>query len=133
MKLIIPNSDNLEKLKSRIRKDGYQNLHILSDFDRTLTYGRINGIKTPSIISMLRDGNHLTKSYTEKARALFKKYNPIEINPNISLKEKKAAMKEWWETHNKLLVESGLFKSDLEDIVKNGHVKFREEIGRAHD
>jgi len=128
MKTIIPNPKNLEKLKSQIKTKGYQSLHILSDFDRTLTYGEINGVKTPSIISLLRDGNHLTEDYAKKAHALFDKYHSIEIDPSIPLQEKKKAMQEWWETHNKLLIESGLSKSDLEDIVKNGHVKFREGV-----
>ena len=128
MQVIIPNPENLQKLKSRIKKDGYGSLHILSDFDRTLTYGKINGVKTPSIISLLRDGNHLTEDYAKKAHALFNKYHPIEEDSSIPLPEKKKAMQEWWEVHNKLLIESGLSKSDLEDIVKNGHLKFREGV-----
>ncbi|MEK6885987.1 MAG: hypothetical protein AABX17_03410 [Nanoarchaeota archaeon] len=128
MKIIIPNPKNLEKLKVQIRKAGYQNLHVLSDFDRTLTYGAIDGVKTPSIISMIRDGNHLTKDYAQRAHALFDKYHPIEVDSKIPLLKKKEAMQEWWETHNKLLIESGLSISDLEDIVKNGHVKFREGV-----
>lgn len=128
MKIIIPNPKILEKLKSQIKTEGYQNLHILSDFDGTLTYEKINGIKTPSIISLLRDGNHLTEDYAKKAHALFDKYHPIEINPTIPLAEKKKTMQKWWETHNKLLVQSGLSKSDLEDIVKNGHLKFRKGV-----
>ena len=128
MKTIISNPKNLEKLKSQIKAKGYQNLHILSDFDRTLTYGEIEGIKTPSIISMLRDGNHLSDDYAKKAHALFDKYHLIEIDPSIPLEEKKKAMQEWWETHNKLLLKSELSKSDLEDIVKNGHVRFREGV-----
>jgi len=128
VKIIIPNPKKLEKLKSRIKTKGYQSLHILSDFDRTLTYGKINGVKTPSIISLLRDGNHLTKDYAKKAHALFEKYHPIEIDPSIPLQEKKKAMQEWWEKHNKLLIQSGLSKSDLEDIVKNGPIRFRKGI-----
>jgi len=93
-----------------------------------LTYGTVNGVKTPSIISMLRDGHHLTEDYAMKARALFDKYYPIEIDPKIPLTERKKKMQEWWETHNKLLIESGLNKSDLEDIVENGYVKFREGV-----
>ncbi|MDD5295158.1 MAG: hypothetical protein PHP21_04600 [Patescibacteria group bacterium] len=128
MKVIIPNPKNLEQLKSEIKRAGFESLHILSDFDRTLTYGVIDGVKTPSIISMLRDGNHLTEDYAAKAHALFDKYHPIEVDSKIPMEEKKKLMQEWWETHNKLLVESGLSKSDLEDIVKNGHVKFREGV-----
>ncbi|MBU1091568.1 hypothetical protein KKA27_01770 [Patescibacteria group bacterium] len=128
MEVIISNPEDLEKLKIQIKKAGYQNLHILSDFDRTLTYGAIDGIKTPSIISMLRDGNHLKEGYAEQAHVLFNKYHSIEVDPNISLSEKKEKMKEWWKAHHELLIQSGLSKSDLEDIVKNGHVKFREGV-----
>ncbi|HLC47390.1 MAG TPA: hypothetical protein VJI75_06715 [Candidatus Nanoarchaeia archaeon] len=128
MEIIIPNPGNLGQLKSRIRGAGYQNLHILSDFDRTLTYGAINGAKTPSIISMLRDGKHLTDDYAAKAHALFDKYHPIEIDQKIPVAEKKRFMQEWWETHNRLLIESGLSRADLEDIAKNGHVRFREGV-----
>ena len=128
MKTIIPNPENLERLKAQIKKTGYQSLHILSDLDRTLTYGTVDGVKTPSIISTIRDDNHLVAGYAKKAHALFDKYNLIEVDPNIPLAEKKRAMQEWWEIHNELLIESGLSKSDLEDIVKNDRVKFREGV-----
>ncbi len=133
MNTIIPNSKNLELIKSKIKKDGYKKLHILSDFDRTLTYSTIDGIKTPSIISMLRDGKHLTEDYSAKAHALFDKYHPIETNYSIPLDERKKAMQEWWEAHNKLLVKSGLSLKDLEDIVQNGHLKFREGVAEFLD
>jgi 5'-nucleotidase len=111
-----------------LKRGGLNNLHVLSDFDRTLTYGAIGGIKTPSIISMLRDGKHLTDEYAAAAHALFEKYHPIEVDPSISLAEKKVAMAEWWRAHNELLVQSGLTKTDLEDIVANGHVRFRAGV-----
>lgn len=128
MPLLIPHPKKLEKLLSQIKKDGFQNLHILCDFDRTLTYGSADGVKTPSIIAMLRDGQHLTKDYAAKAHALFNKYHPLENDPKISLVKRKKVMQEWWEKHNKLLIESKLSKKDLKDIVKNGPVKFREGV-----
>lgn len=128
MNVIISHPEEVEKIKAQIKGAGFQNLHILSDFDRTLTYGAVDGVKTLSIISMLRDGDHLTEDYAQKAHALFDKYHPAEVDPHLSLQEKKKAMQEWWEDHNKLLVESGLSYSDLEDIVQNGHVKFRDGV-----
>ena len=126
MKAIIPNPRNLEVLKNKIK--GYGNLHVISDFDRTLTYGFIDGKKTPSIISILRDGNYLEEGYSSKAHAFFDKYHPIEIDPNIPLEDKRKVMKKWWDLHNRLLIESNLSKSDLQNIVDNGHVRFREGI-----
>jgi len=128
MNVIISNPQNLEKLKSGIKKSGLNSLHILSDFDKTLTYGQVDGVKTPSIISMLRDGRHLSENYADEDQALFDKYHPLETALGISREEKKKSMQGWWETHNRLLIKSGLSKSDLEDIVNNGPVKFRDGL-----
>lgn len=128
MEVIISDSKRLEKLKKLIRSNGYGSLHILADFDRTLTYGSVNGIKTPSIISMLRDGKHLTEDYSKRAHELFDKYHPIEIDLSIPVEERKQLMQEWWEKHNQLLIDSGLSNNDLKDIVQNGFVKLREGV-----
>lgn len=114
-----------EKVKS-MAKDGKESLHIITDFDRTLTKAFVNGKYVPSLISVLRDGNYLTADYSGKAHALRDKYYPIEINPNISLKEKKKAMSEWWATHFEMLIKSRLNKRDLEKVVKSGKVQFRK-------
>lgn len=126
METVISNPIYFDELKRKIKSRSYDNLHVLADFDRTLTYGVIDGKKTPSIISLLRDGNHLAEGYAEKAHKLFDKYHPLEIDPHVPLQEKKSKMMEWWDSHNKLLVDSGLKKSDMGDIIKNGHLKFRE-------
>ncbi|MCK4996920.1 hypothetical protein KAS08_01325 [Candidatus Pacearchaeota archaeon] len=128
MKILYSNEENFNEVYEKIKSDEKDNLHVLADFDRTLTYGSINGIKTPSIISLLRDGNHLSEGYAEKAHALFDKYHPMEIDPNMPIKEKKDAMMQWWDSHNQLLIDSGLKRKDLEDIVENGHLKFREGV-----
>lgn len=124
--VVVSNQSNLEKLKKRFKDEGVGKIHIISDFDRTLTKAFINGKKVFSVISVLRDGNYLSLDYAEKAHALFNKYNPIEIDPRISLEEKKKVMYEWWTTHFKLLIESGLNKRDLEKIVESKKIQFRK-------
>lgn len=133
MEVKISNPEYLKKLKERIKNEGSENLHIISDFDRTLTYGSVNGEKTPSIIALLRDGNNLTEDYAGKAHALFEKYYPIEIDPTIPLVEKKEKMAEWWHEHHKLMLESNLRKSDLENIVKSNQVKLRDGVAELLD
>ncbi len=126
MEVIIKDKENFEKIKEKIAEEGINKLHVLSDFDRTLTYAYVNGEKVPSLISILRNGNYLTLDYAEKAHALFNRYHPIEIDPNIPLEEKKKAMHEWWKRHFDLLIKCGLTKKDIEDVVKSSKVKFRE-------
>jgi len=124
--VVVPKPEKLEKLKESISKDGAEKLHVLSDFDRTLTRAFVGGKSIPSLISILRDGNYLTPDYAQKAHELYNKYHPIEFDPAFSLEEKKKAMHEWWTTHFNLLIKSGLDKNDLKRIVESRKIKFRE-------
>lgn len=128
MQAIIKNPTLFEAKKQQIKADGAEKLYIISDFDRTLTYGTLNGEKTPSIISGLRDGNHLTEDYAEKAHQLYDYYVNLEHDPNRSLTEKKAAMQERWYKHNELLIASKLNLHDLKDIATNGHLQLRKGV-----
>ena len=124
--VVITNEPELDKIKAKISKDGDFRLHVLADFDKTLTKAFVKGKKIPSVISILRDGNYLTQNYAEKADALFQKYHPIEINPKISLIEKKKAMHEWWRTHFDLLIKEKLNKKDIEKVVNSGKIELRD-------
>lgn len=131
--IIISCPEKLEKSKKAITEGGAEKLHILADFDRTLTKTFVDGKSTPSLISILRDGNYLTPDYSQKAQGLYAKYHPIEIDPKIPLEEKKKAMEEWWMSHFELLIKSGLNKKVLERIVGTGKVKFREGFSEIAD
>lgn len=127
--VIIPNPQELERKIEAIKKDGKESLHILSDFDRTLTCAFFNGEKTPSLLSHLRNGEYLTKDYAERAKALFDRYHPIEISAEISKEEKANKMLEWWSTHYKLLAECGLdektIKKAVRDMIKEKRIQLR--------
>lgn len=126
--VLISNKERLNELKSKFKEEGVEKIHVISDFDRTLTKAFVNGKKTHSLISILRDGNYLTKDYAKKAHALFDKYHPIEIDTKISLEEKRKSMEEWWRTHFKLLIKSGLNRTDLKKVVDSGKIKFRNYL-----
>ncbi|MDD3793345.1 MAG: hypothetical protein PHI37_00865 [Candidatus Gracilibacteria bacterium] len=126
--IIFSDKQRFEKIISNIKKGGYENLHILSDFDKTLTKEFIDGEKRPSLISILRRQNILGEEYSKKAYDLFDYYNPIEINPNIDIEDKKIQMTIWWEKHLDLLVKSGLKKQDIDKAINSGIIKFRDGV-----
>lgn len=128
MQVHIKNPELFAQKKQAIQKAGKAACFIISDFDRTLTYGTFNGKKTPSIISLLRDGNHLTEDYAEKAHQLFDHYHAIECDSSLPLEYRKAQMQEWREKHDQLLVDSKLRLSDLKDIATNGHLQLRNGV-----
>ena len=126
--VLIPDKEKLEKLKSNMAKTGSETIHVVTDFDRTLTKAYVDGKKMPSMISVLRDGNYLTSGYAEKAHGLFNKYRPIELDTEISEDEKKKAMFSWWKEHFDLLIESGLNKKNIEDAVNLGNAQIRDGL-----
>ena len=124
--LVILNQESLDEKVRKIIEDGAEKLHVVSDFDRTLTKAFVRGVKVPSIISVLRDGNYLTPEYRAKAQEYAKYYGEIERNPNIPIDEKKKAMLEWWTKHFELLIKTGLTRKDIGDVVKSRKVRFRK-------
>jgi 5'-nucleotidase len=124
--IIISNPMAFEEKKEVFIKDGASKLHVLSDFDLTLTKAFVNGQRYHTVMAQVRDGNYLSPEYVKKANELFDKYHPIEIDPDIPESEKRQKMYEWWTTHFKLLVKSGLTKQVIEHIVNNRKMEFRD-------
>lgn len=127
--IIISDKKGLDRKIKVFREQGISKIHIVADFDRTLTKEFVNGKKIPSVISILRDEGYLTKDYPGKARALFDKYHPIEIDPDYPLERKKKKMDEWWKKHFELLIKSKLNKSDLANVVNSENMVIRKGAG----
>ncbi|MCA9495736.1 MAG: hypothetical protein KC589_02240 [Nanoarchaeota archaeon] len=127
--VVISDLKKFKKIKKQFLEEDLENLHVLSDFDRTLTHAFINGGEhVSSLISILRDENYLVEDYAEKARALFNYYHPIEVSNVIELDEKKRLMEEWWTKHSDLLIESGFNKKDMIEAAKSKRIKFRNKV-----
>lgn len=126
--LLIPRKKDFEKKLANFRLGGKDKIHVLADFDRTLTKAFVAGVSTPSVISELRKGNYISEEYAQKAQELADEYHPMEIDPLLSAEEKKEAMQEWWSKHFDLLIESGLNIKHLKQIIDEGKIEFREGI-----
>lgn len=132
--LIITNPERLEEIKEQIKKEGTNSIHVITDFDRTLTKTFYNGLKAGSIISHLRKdkGRYLSKDYAEKAQELFDKYHPMEINPSMPQEEKNKEMYKWWKAHKELLIESGFDKPTIEqsttDMINEASLELRKGV-----
>ncbi len=106
--------------------EGDARVHVLADFDGTLTREYIDGKKTPSLISILRDHpGYLSPDYREKAHELYRHYHPIEQDHSLPLAERKDKMEEWWSRHKELLIASGLKREHLVQMVESGIIQWR--------
>jgi HAD superfamily hydrolase (TIGR01544 family) len=121
-------NDRIENIKGRISNECNSNFHVVSDFDRTLTYGLSGeGKRTATVISQLRsDPKYLGQNYFDESHRLHSIYYPIEINPNISLNKKVMEMHDWWTKHFELMSKSGLTKDLINRVVKERPLQFRD-------
>jgi cytosolic 5'-nucleotidase 3 len=126
--IIISNPEGFQRKVEAIRREGPGKLHVLADFDRTLTYATFDGQRKTSLVAILREENFLTPDYPEKSLALRNKYMPIEFDLSIPLVERKKAMDEWWTKMFELLCESKLNIKDLENVVSSGKIQLRRGV-----
>ncbi|MDO8524113.1 MAG: hypothetical protein Q7R99_00610 [bacterium] len=124
--IIITNQEKFEQIKTAMKKGGASALHILADFDRTLTKVLVNGKKVGSLLTVLREGDILPQEYREKSRGLFEYYHPLEIDSSLTKEEKKRLMEEWWDKMFNLMIDFGFSKIHLQKIIDIGLVQFRE-------
>ena|SRR3989344_4495341 len=112
--VIVRDCAMFEKKCAQLRRE---RLHIVADFDKTLTHARYNGEQYHSTIALVRDGNYLSPEYVARSKALFAQYHPVEKDPSIPMPQKVAAMHEWWARHWELMVRSGMSREVIDDIV----------------
>jgi len=126
--ILIPNPKKLAKLVAAFKRAGADNIHVLADFDNTLTKAYVNGKRVNSLLAILRDEKYLTPDYPEKSYALYYKYHPLEESHQLTRAAKKRAMNQWWTLHFKLLIKSGLNKKDVYRAVKSDNLRLRPGV-----
>ena len=114
--IYINNQDKIDKIKLNSN-----DFYVVADFDRTLTEGA-----SDSTWGIFANANQVGKEYKEKRTALYNKYRPIEIDPNISEEEKSKAMTEWWQLHINLFYEYGVKEETVRNSVRLGNMKYRD-------
>ena len=130
--VIISDKKKFEDKKKNILNDGFKNLFLVSDFDRTMTHAYLEtGEFIPALVAILQNENCLGFEYNKKAQDLFDKYHRIETDYSIPLNDKKKAMEEWWSKHSELKIRYGLNKSHLAHISKSNKIKFREHLDKV--
>ncbi len=130
-KLLTVNPENFATLCRKISGDGPDKLHLLLDYDGTVTYEwDRDGNPRLSLIATLRGGNYLNEQYSGEAHALANHYRPIERDPTIDPATKKTLMQEWWEKHYALLIKHRLNRSDIHKAMGDAQAKIRSGMAK---
>ena len=105
-----------------INKWNADTVHILADFDRTLTVG-----ESESSWGILSTGNFIKDEYKNERQRLYDYYRPIEIDESMDFESKNKLMVEWWTKHISLFIKYKLTEDVIIDAVKDIKVlQFRD-------
>ncbi|KAJ3327443.1 hypothetical protein HDU76_011795 [Blyttiomyces sp. JEL0837] len=126
--LHIKNTDNVRKKLLNIINGGLESMHIISDFDMTMTKYWLNGSRSPSTHSILTRSTRIPVEFKTKSDEYYKKYYPIEVSHTHTYEEKYKAMEEWWILAHELIVGLKLKRSLLELMIADTPVVFREGL-----
>lgn len=130
--ILIPNQQLFDQKLQNIITWWPENFHVIADFDRTLTKAFAEWKPTVSLITRLQNG-FFPPEYAEQSNALFDTYHPIEIDPNLSRDQKKAAMVKRWDKQFTLMLSYGLTRKIIEDAMNSEETNFRNWCGELFD
>src|SRR4030042_541684 len=121
--IFVKDKEGLRKKIKKMKKDGVDALHVISDFDKTLT----SNIDPQSSTSYdLIDKGLEPSGFKKKASAMMNYYYPIEMSSTIPLKAKIKKMEAWLEKYFSLALKCGISRKLIEDSVENNHLKLRK-------
>lgn len=103
-----------KRIKKSIPVNDYENIYVITDFDRTITSG---GSKTSW--SILSESNLVPTEYKDERNALYKKYRPIELDEEMNLSERNKLIRKWYLEHIELFIKYKLTKDIFENATSN--------------
>lgn len=117
--IIYQNEQEFKEKLAKIKSQGLNSLHIVADFDLTLT--NTNSVPTWEVCPL---GNEYVIE-RDRQKAI---YLPIEYDPNLSLEVKNEKMDEWWKLHLSALIKYGLTKEIIDKGILHTKITPRERL-----
>lgn len=116
----------VEEIICGLIKGGAAKLQLITDFDMTLSRFSHNGKRCPSCHNVIDNCKYVSDECRKKLYELKEKYYAIEIDPELTNKEKYPFMVEWYTKSHTLLIEQRLNRNKLEEVVKNSDIMLKE-------
>jgi len=128
--IYIKNKNELEKKIAAIKKDGKDNLHVIADFDRTLTsiYNSKGEEEDLSLFAKFRVYANMGEEYNKKYDLLYEKYYPIEMNHDLPIDYRTEMMIKWWSEYVALDVAFGSNRKFIESVLDKLDLNLRQNI-----
>ncbi|ELK35177.1 Cytosolic 5'-nucleotidase 3 [Myotis davidii] len=99
---------------------------IITDFDMTLSRFSYNGKRCPTCHNVIDNCKLVSDECRKKLLELKEKFYAIETDPRLTVEEKNPHMVEWYTKSHHLLVEQGIPRAKLKEIVAESDIMLKE-------
>ncbi|KAJ3359695.1 hypothetical protein GGF32_009040 [Allomyces javanicus] len=123
--LAVRNVDKVAAKMAQILADGPEHVHVVSDFDMTMTKFWVNGSRGPSSHGVVERSSVVSPKFKAFARELYNTYYPMEIDPNMPRDVKYQKMDEWWRKAHDGIVAENINRERLAQMVQETAMTWR--------
>ncbi|XP_057652720.1 7-methylguanosine phosphate-specific 5'-nucleotidase A-like [Diorhabda carinulata] len=95
-RMLIRKRDYVNQKIGKIVEEGFDKLHVISDYDKTITKQHVNGKNQLNAYEVLRRCPSVPKSVAAYLVEISEKYSVLDKNPELSNEERMRYMAEWW-------------------------------------
>lgn len=124
----IKNLNHVESILSNLVYGGKKRLQIVSDFDRTISLCEFEGKACFTSNSLFESSRFIPSEMRDRFTELRHYYMSIEHDPKLTRQQKLPYMVEWWKKSFDLVIESGVTKEDIKEIVHNSTVHLKSGL-----
>jgi len=114
-----------EKLRHFVEAGGSR-FQIITDFDRTLSKHKVDGLTGHSSYGVIEDSSYIPAASVEKLNDLKNKYFPIEMDTAISEEEKIPLMIQWFTKAFDVAIDAGIQRMLLPAMVRESRSFLRD-------
>jgi cytosolic 5'-nucleotidase 3 len=125
--IVINDRKKFEEKIRILKAGGATALHVITDFDRTITKEVIEGQKVSLSYHPLYEC-FKKEDYKKKLKGLFDYYQPFEFDHKLSIEDKSRLMEEWWDKYFRLVEEYGITEKALYSEAIKIDRSFRPQI-----
>lgn len=131
--IFIVDKISLNKKIKKCAEDGKDNLHIITDFDRTMTRRAVNGKKINTTFAHIEKNDLMPENFRRYAEYLYNIYHPIDISQTIPKEEKEKKLIEWWYKIMDAMNKYGMNTDIIDTIIKNKEIHVRDGTFKTLD
>lgn len=125
---VICRPKEFEQKIQQIKQDGPQQLHVVTDFDGTITYGMMNGKRVLGTGIHLRNLESLAKKAPEKHRAIEDHFVKLMQSKNETIEVKSKLSIEWGQKNREFFKEAGLTPAHILEVIQQDCIPYREGL-----